>query len=135
MGLATCNLKPRPSSTRKCGLDDPVAKQANLHVAAEPVLTPHDLTWFLSLLCQELIPAGRYRYILLQGELDQGLGGTFTWSSLVIISDPAPAPAPTPAPIAAPLPPPARAPMIDPTAAPPTVLFAVLAPRDLPVNS
>ena len=51
-----------------------MAEQANLHVAAEPVLTPHDLTGFLSLLCQELIPAGRYRYILLQGELDQGLG-------------------------------------------------------------
>jgi hypothetical protein len=27
------------------------------------------------------------------------------------------------------------APMIDPTAAPPIVLFAVLAPRDLPLNS
>src|SRR5438552_13343895 len=44
-------------------------------------------------------------------------------------------PAPTPAPSAAPMPPPARAPIIDPTAAPPTVLFAVLAPRDFPVNS
>jgi hypothetical protein len=51
-----------------------VAEQANLDVAAEAVLTPHDLTGFLSLLGQELISAGRYRYILLQGELDQGLG-------------------------------------------------------------
>ena len=51
-----------------------MAEQANLNVAAEPVLSPHDLTGFFSLLCQELIPAGRYRYILLQGELDQGLG-------------------------------------------------------------
>jgi hypothetical protein len=48
--------------------------RANLHAGAEPVLTPHDLTAFLSLLCQGLIPAGRYRYILLQGEFDQGLG-------------------------------------------------------------
>jgi hypothetical protein len=51
-----------------------VAEQAKLYRAAEPVLTPHDLIGFLSLLRQELIPAGRYRYILLQGELDQGLG-------------------------------------------------------------
>ena len=68
---------PRPCSTRKCEPDDPVAEQANLHVAAEPVLTPHDLTGFLSLLCQEPIPAGRYRYILLLGELDQRLGRHF----------------------------------------------------------
>src|SRR5215469_6708659 len=45
--------------------------------------------------------------------------GTFTWSPLVMISDPAPAPPPTAAPIPAPLPPPAMAPMIVPTAAPP----------------
>src|ERR1700760_2041035 len=61
--------------------------------------------------------------------------GTLTWSPFVIVSDPAPTPAPTPAPIAAPSPPPARAPISDPKAAPPTVLFAVLAPRDLPLSS
>ena len=51
-----------------------MAEQANLYVAPQRVLTVHDLTGFLSLLCEELILAGRYRYILLQGELDQGLG-------------------------------------------------------------
>ena len=61
--------------------------------------------------------------------------GTFTWSPLVIVSEPAPIPPPTPAPMAAPLPPPASAPIIDPTAAPPTVLLAVLAPLDLPDSS
>src|SRR5271163_1641614 len=61
--------------------------------------------------------------------------GTFTWSPRVMISEPAPAPAPTPAPIAAPCPPSATAPMIAQRDAPPTVLFAVLAPRDLPFAS
>src|SRR5579864_2224478 len=61
--------------------------------------------------------------------------GIFTCSPLVMISEPAPTPAPVPAPIAAPLPPPAIAPMMLPIAAPPTVLLAVLAPLDLPVNS
>jgi hypothetical protein len=108
-----------------------VAEQTNLHVAAEPVLTPHDLTGFLSLLCQELIPAGRYRYILLQGELDQGLGRHL---HLVFPGDYfgpcARADARADCCSFA-----AAGEMIDPTAAPPTVLFAMLAPCDLPVNS
>ena len=31
-----------------CRLDDSLVEPANLHVAAEPVLTTHDLTGFLS---------------------------------------------------------------------------------------
>src|SRR5882672_1665438 len=54
-------------------LDATLAERADPHAAAEPALTPDDLTGFLSLLCEELIPTGRYRYILLQGELDQRL--------------------------------------------------------------
>src|SRR5208283_5986677 len=61
--------------------------------------------------------------------------GIFTWSPLVMISEPAPTPAPVPAPIAAPFPPPASAPMMLPIAAPPTVLFAVLSPLDLPATA
>ena len=75
-------LRTRSVSYRMQGLDTPVAEQANLLLAAEPVLTPHDLTGFLSLLCQDLIPAGRYRYILLQGEFDQRLGRHFHLVSL-----------------------------------------------------
>src|SRR6202021_1952506 len=45
-----------------------------LGVDRELVLTPHDLAGLFSLLCQELIPGFRYRYILLQGELDERLG-------------------------------------------------------------
>src|SRR5262249_47575357 len=61
--------------------------------------------------------------------------GTLIWSLPTMTSEAAPAPAPAPAPIAAPWPPSATAPMIAPRAAPPTVRFAVLAPRDLPVAS
>src|SRR5271165_2712867 len=61
--------------------------------------------------------------------------GIFTWSPLVISSEPAPTPAPVPAPMAAPFPPPASAPMRVPMAAPPTVLFAVLSLLDLPETS
>src|SRR5208283_780253 len=61
--------------------------------------------------------------------------GIFTWSPLVTISEATPTPAPVPAPMAAPFPPPASAPMMLPMAAPPTVLFAVLSPLDLPETS
>src|SRR5271157_1444559 len=90
---------------------------------------------FRTLLCQESAPASRNRYVLLQREVEQRLAGYLYLVSLRYYLRTCADPAPTPAPIAAPLPPPARAPMIDPTAAPPTVLFAVLAPRDLPVSS
>jgi hypothetical protein len=58
----------------------------------------------------------RYRHILLQCEVGDFRADT--------------PPAPTPVPIAAPLPPITAAPVITPRAAPPTVLFAVLPPRD-----
>jgi hypothetical protein len=72
------------------------------------------------LFCQELIPAVRYRYILLQGELDQGLGRHLDLVSLGdYFGSCARARADARADRCS-LPPPARAPMIDPTAAPPT---------------
>src|SRR5271157_3000872 len=94
-----------------------------------------DQSILASNLYQELAPVSRHRYILLQREIEQRLAGYLHLVSLRYYLRPGSDTCANPAPIAAPLPPPARAPMIDPTAAPPTVLFAVLAPRDLPVNS
>jgi len=51
-----------------------VAEQATLHVAAEPVLTPYDLTGFLSFTLPRTNSGGSVSIHPAAGELDQGLG-------------------------------------------------------------